>query len=125
MRFLRRSSVQPSFTLRGKGDTSLPIGHDEYMSALQEITAQYSASNIYNMDKSGLFYRMAPRKTYPTGCENHRETRGTALIKHKDRITIVLACNADGSHKLPPRYIGTAKNPRYFRTSKYEVQKQR
>ena len=63
MRVLRRSSVQPSIKLREKGDSSLPVGHAEYMSSLQEITAQYYASNVYNMDESGLFYRMGPRKT--------------------------------------------------------------
>ena len=125
MRFLRRSSVQPSFRLRGKGDSFLPVVHAEYISSLQETRAQYSARNIYNMDESGLFYRMGPRKTNLTGCENPRETRGTSLIKHKNRITIVLACNADVSHILPPRYIGTAKNLRFFRTRKYEDQKKR
>ena len=125
MRFLRRSSVQLSFKLRGKGDSSLPVGHAGYMSSLQEITARSSACNIYNMDESGLFYRMESRKTYLTGCENPRETRGTSLMKHKDRITIVVACNADGSHDLPPRYIGNAKNPRSFRTGKYEDQRKR
>ena len=125
MRFLKRSSVQPSFKLRGKGDSSLPVGHAEYMSSIQEITKQYSASNIYNMDESGLFCSIAPRKTYLTGCENPRETRGTSLTKHEDRITIVLACNADGFHYLPPRYIGTAKSLRCFRTGKYEDQAKR
>ena len=32
----------------------------------------------------------------------------------KFRITIGLACNANGSEKLPPLYIGRAKKPRCF-----------
>ena len=125
MRFYWRYSVHPSFKLRGKSDSSLPVGHAEYVSSVQEITKQYSASNIYNMDESGLFRSMAQRKTYLTGCENPRETRGKSLIKREDRITIVLASNADGFHYLPPRYIRTAKNLRCFRTGKYEDQGKR
>ena len=32
----------------------------------------------------------------------------------KFRITMGLACNADGSEKLPPIYIGKSKQPRCF-----------
>lgn len=34
--------------------------------------------------------------------------------RSKFRITIGLACNADGSEKLPPFYIGKSKKPRCF-----------
>jgi len=36
--------------------------------------------------------------------------------KEKFRITIAFACNADGSERLPPIYIGKAKKPRCFKT---------
>jgi len=32
----------------------------------------------------------------------------------KFRITIGFACNADGSERLPPIYIGKSKQPRCF-----------
>lgn len=35
--------------------------------------------------------------------------------KEKFRITIAFACNADGSERLPPIYIGKAKKPRCFK----------
>jgi len=34
--------------------------------------------------------------------------------KEKFRITIGFTCNADGSEKLPPIYIGKSKQPRCF-----------
>ncbi len=35
--------------------------------------------------------------------------------QHKFRITLGVACNADGSEKLPLFYIGKSKNPRCFK----------
>jgi len=35
--------------------------------------------------------------------------------KEKFRITIAFACNADGSEKLQPIYIGKSKKPRCFK----------
>jgi hypothetical protein len=32
----------------------------------------------------------------------------------KFRITVALACNADGSEKMPPMFIGKSKQPRCF-----------
>jgi len=34
--------------------------------------------------------------------------------KDKFRITMGFACNADGSEKMPPFYIGKSKQPRCF-----------
>ena len=125
IRFLRCLSVQTSFKLRGKGNSFIPVGHADYMSSLLEIMAQYSARNIFNIHESGLYKRIGPRRTYLTGCENSRETLGTSLIKHKDRMTIVLACNVHGFHNLQPTYIRIAKNLHCFRTGMYEDQTKR
>ncbi len=51
--------------------------------------------------------------------DKRHETRGTEFLKHKDRVTMVLSCNADGSHILPVRYIVASANPRCFRTGRY------
>lgn len=124
-RFLRRSPIQPSFRLHGKGSSSLPERHAEQMQQLQLIAADYDASNIYNVDESGLFYRMGPNRTYLTASENRAAVRGTDFLKHKSRVTIVLSCNSDGSHILPPCYIGNAETPRCFRGGAYSHVQQR
>jgi hypothetical protein len=36
--------------------------------------------------------------------------------KNKERLSIALCTNADGSHKLPPLIIGKYANPRCFKT---------
>ena len=63
-RFIRRSSVQPSFKLRGKGNALLPTSHSEAMTQLRAISALYEPANIRSMDEFSLFFRMGPRQSY-------------------------------------------------------------
>ena len=65
------------------------------------------------------------RQLYLSSTEVRHEMRGTELGKHKDRVTTVLAGNANGSHVLPALSIGSTKNPRFLRTVDYESQKMR
>ena len=44
--FLRRSTVQPSYKLSGKGNPSLPACHASAMNILRSISATYEPSNI-------------------------------------------------------------------------------
>jgi hypothetical protein len=60
-------------------------------------------------------------KSYsPMHCHSAPPDRGLATKqmsgkkKDKFRITIGLACNADGSEKLEPFFIGRSKKPRCF-----------
>jgi len=41
--------------------------------------------------------------------------RGSKAIKVKDHVTLVLACNATGSHKIPVAIIGCAAVPQFFK----------
>ena len=113
-RFLRRSGLQPSLTLHGHGSTLPPEDHVAHMEEIRRVTMEYSASNIYNMDESGLFFRMGPRKSYLLQSEIRSEARGTKLQKNKNRVTTVYCVNADGSHKLPMKYIGKSVQPVCF-----------
>ena len=61
-RFLRRSSIQRSLKLHGKGGTALPASTEDRMVVIRDITSTYEAQNIYNMDESGLLYRMGPSR---------------------------------------------------------------
>ena len=51
------------------------------------------------MDETGLFFRLEPNKTLATG-----PVSGTK--KCKQRISVALCANADGSDKLKPLVIG-------------------
>ena len=123
-KFLRRSPVQPSFRLRGKGDVTLPTDHAERMREIREITSQYCLKNIWNMDESGLFFLNGPRRSYLTNNENRSETRGAGLQTYKQRVSIVMAVNADGSHSFPVHFIGQSTNPICFLQQRFVYLKQ-
>ena len=108
-----------AFKLRGKGDTALPQGYEARMKQIQEIADTYEVRNIHNVDESGLFFRMALSRTYLAGTDKRTNARGTELQKHKTSISMVFCFNADGSHKLPMRYIGVSKKPVCFRDSRF------
>jgi hypothetical protein len=63
--------------------------------------------NIYNLDETGLFFRLEPNSTLATG-----PIRGKK--KKKDRLTASLCVNATGTDKVRPLVIGKAANPRCF-----------
>ena len=75
--------------------------------SLRALTTSYAPCDIYNMDETGLFYRLTPNSTLATGA-----VRGTK--KCKDRLTVALCANADGSHKCKPLVIGKSKRPHCF-----------
>jgi hypothetical protein len=75
------------------------------MQHVRDLAAQYGPENTYNMDETGLFWKLVPERTLATEA-------GSGGKKSKDRITLALTCNVDGSDKLEPWIIGRSKNPR-------------
>ena len=66
---------------------------------------------IYNTDETGLCHKIMPDRTLAF---HDDKTAKEGFKKIKDRITILLACNWEGTHKLKPMAIGRFKNPRCF-----------
>lgn len=73
----------------------------------QEVSKAYQPQDIYNLDESGLYYRMPPDRGLAS-----RQMSG--IKRDKTRISLVFIVNADGSHSLPINIIGQAKCPRAF-----------
>jgi len=72
---------------------------------LQE-TKEYDPCDIYNSDKIGLFLNLQPSKSRTfRGGPSHDGT------KSKLQVTMLCACSADGSRKLPPLVIGRYRSP--------------
>jgi hypothetical protein len=76
--------------------------------SLRKLIAEYAPKDVYNMDETGLFYRMAPSRTIA-----QRQIEGSK--KDKTRITVALTSNTTGDDKLPPLFIGHAKQPCAFK----------
>ncbi|CAG8686394.1 1905_t:CDS:2 [Dentiscutata heterogama] len=79
-------------------------------------TSQYSLCDIYNIDKTGLFYTMAP---------NHTIVSRQIEKSKKDcmRLTIAFTTNADGTHKLQSFIIRHSARPRCFKKKTEWIEK--
>ena len=68
----------------------------------------YHPRDIFNLDKTALFWKLQPDRSLVT-----KQTSGGK--KSKDQITVTLCTNRDGLEKLYPWIIGQSKNPCCFK----------
>lgn len=76
---------------------------------LRETLKDYDPKDIFNCDETGLYWKMRP---------NHTISNGPVAGKKqsKDRVTILVTCNATGSEKMKPLFIHKYENPRALRS---------
>ena len=74
---------------------------------LKNITAGYNLNEIFNFDETALFYQLHPNKTLSS-----KNVPGLKL--DKQRITIVICCNASGNEMVKPVVISKYARPRCF-----------
>ena len=118
--FVRRHALR-SIALHGAGGS---VNASEVASAIANLRAQlreYDTDCIYNVDETGLFFKLLPRRTYICSYENKKSIRGTKSMKSKDRVTAFVCTNACGSEKLPMAIIGKSQKPRCFRNQQPPV----
>jgi hypothetical protein len=107
-RFRTRRGLQ-KMLLHGEG-AKVDKNDPELLSALEElysIIAQYDPENVYNMDETGLFFRLLPRYSILMPNEDNASTKGKK--KAKDRVSLIVCANASGTHKIPCVMIGKPK----------------
>eukprot|EP00731_Ephydatia_muelleri_P015155 Em0008g875a len=117
-RWRKRFNVPPSVPLHGEAGDICLIDAEKKMDVLRSQLSEggYALQNIFNMDETGLFYRALPKRSYVLPDVDVRQKgRGTKALTAKDRVTLVLCCNATGTCKVAPLMIGTSKNPRCFK----------
>ena len=69
----------------------------------------YSSSDIYNSDETALFYKSLSHRTY---CHiDDIDDKPAGSTKCKDRLTLLIITNMDGSDHRKLSVIGKAKNP--------------
>ena len=92
----------------GSKESATP--HDELETwketVLVPTLARYSPNDIYNGDETALFYKSLPHRTY---CFDGDKPAGSA--KHKDRLTLLIITNMDGSDHRKLSVIGKSKTP--------------
>ncbi|GFR68813.1 tigger transposable element-derived protein 6 [Elysia marginata] len=80
---------------------------------LQDVLKEYY-EDILNADETGLFYKRLPNKTLAL-----KGDTCTGQKIPKERISILVAANMDGSQKLPPLIIGKFERPRNIPASEH------
>ena len=109
-RFRERRGLQ-KILLHGEG-AEVDQEDPKLLAALDDLYAtisRYNPENVYNMDETGLFFRLLPRYTLLMPFEDLSTTRGKK--KAKERLSLVVCANATGTHKVPCTMIGKPKSP--------------
>jgi hypothetical protein len=106
--FKKRYKIK-EFVQHGEGSSAevLTLQAIQQMTELRLLSSRYCDQDIFNMDETGLFWKLTPNLTLAT------EARSGGK-KSKDRVTLALTVNGDGSEKLEPWIIGKSQNPRCF-----------
>ena len=83
---------------------------------LQPLLRQFSADDVFNLDETGLFWRLLPNKTM-----SFRGERCTGGKKSKHRITLLIGANMSGTEKFPFLAVGKSNRPRAFKNKEIPV----
>lgn len=103
--FKKRNNIK-QYTFSGEANSTKI--DETAMVRLRTIAGSYNLDDIYNMDETGLFWRMTPKTGLAT-----QPRRG--IKKEKSRITVILCTNGSGTDKFPLWIIGKHKKPHCFR----------
>ncbi|EIC06936.1 CENP-B protein, partial [Microbacterium laevaniformans OR221] len=105
-RFKKRHSIK-HYTRHGEA-SSITVDVEEEMKALRTIAGEYDEEDIYNMDETGLFWKLSPSQGLSSGPR-------PGVKKDKTRITVVFCSNSSGTDRYKPWFIGNARTPRALR----------
>ncbi|KAK7493174.1 hypothetical protein BaRGS_00015511 [Batillaria attramentaria] len=77
---------------------------------LTPTLAKFQPKDVFNADETGVFWRALPHRTLSLKndtCQGRKRS--------KERVTVMVCANMDGSEKYPLLTIGKYKNPRCFK----------
>ncbi|GJX18630.1 CENP-B homolog protein 2-like protein [Tanacetum coccineum] len=83
-------------------------GMEDKLKSIRDKVDQFEMKDIFNMDETGLFFRLQPDHSLAT-----MQLEGKK--QDKERLTVAICCNEDGSEKLPLWIIGKYAKPRCFK----------
>lgn len=98
-----------------KEEPAQPLGAgllpDGAPATLPHSEGGYGDEQIYNANVTGLYWRLLPEQAATLGTGDSREPGGCSRRWRSDRVTVLLAANLTGSHKLKPLVIGQLPDP--------------
>jgi len=90
--FKERHNIK-EYVKHGEAGSAPILELPRYREEIKSITSQYQLSDIFNADETGLFWELEPSRVLSMGPVAGKK-------KSKERITVMLTCNADGTEKL-------------------------
>ncbi|GJX71359.1 CENP-B homolog protein 2-like protein [Tanacetum coccineum] len=75
-------------------------GMEDKLKSIRDKVDQFEMKDIFNMDETGLFFRLQPDHSLAT-----MQLEGKK--QDKERLTVAICCNEDGSEKLPDKCLIT------------------
>lgn len=112
-RFKIRNDITFKLIVGEKADAPMEVANDWIENKLPNLIQSFELRNIFNLDETGLFYKLTPNKTL--AFNNDSCTGGK---NSKERVSLLIGANADGSEKLPLLMIGKSAKPRCFNNVK-------
>jgi len=86
------------------------IIYDWTQNKLGNLIQNYKPCDIFNADETGLFYKLLLSRTLQTKDETCHGGK-----QSKDRLTVMVTANMDGTEKLKLLVIGKFQNPKCFK----------
>ena len=114
--FLERFKKRHGITFKAAAGESAAVDSDivdDWLTRLPQTLVGYSPDDIFNMDETGIFFKLLPDRTL---CFKNEDCHGGK--KSKDRLTVAVCANMSGSEKWPLLVIGKSRNPRCFKNVK-------
>jgi hypothetical protein len=95
------------------------IGAENFIKTFEMLINDncFVPDQIYNIDETGLNYKMLPQKTLASNQEKSK----SGIKVAKERVTVAACSNASRTHKLPLFVIGTSHKPKDFKRLKFII----
>ncbi|KAF5098955.1 hypothetical protein D0Z00_001821 [Geotrichum galactomycetum] len=89
--------------------TSTPCLTPATPAELQRMLAPFAPRDCFNADETGLFWKLTPAESHELSAAPHHPPPPP-----RDRISLVLTCNADASEPLAIWAVGCSRTPHSF-----------
>lgn len=112
-RFKKRHNINWGRVSGEARDTDLTICDEWLLNEWPKIREGYADCDVFNADETGLFYKLLPDQTLKF--KNEKCVGGKLS---KERLTVFVCANMDGSEKRKLLVIGKSLKPRCFKNVK-------
>jgi transposase-like protein len=93
--------------------------------AFQTTLKRYTPEFIYHVEEVLVYYRLLPRSEYMTrDTTDATQLVGATSLTALDRVTLYVATNATGTHKLPLCIVRSERHPACFGRNPHKQQQQ-